>query len=211
VTVAVAVCAHPSRAEVATALAEKLEAPVAWDNGVGILANHDNAFDLAMVDACFDDADWCVVIEDDAVPVEDFRVQASLALDAVDGPIASLYFGWIWKPKLKITLSLDRTDAHWVMRPGFTNAVCVAVRSDFVAPLLEAAQPFDHMTCDQRYSYAAKLLGHEWVPHSHPSLVEHSDIPGVHGACGIPRHAYRVGSRQEWLGGRLCLTERVWE
>jgi hypothetical protein len=208
VTISSAVCAHASREREATALAARLSAPISWDDGsVGILANHD----LALQEAEKWATDWCVVVEDDAIPIPDFRQQADLALDAVVGPLASLYFGYVAKPRRMVSLSLDRLDPHWIMKPGFTSAVCIAVRKDFVAPLLQISSAIDTMTVDQRYSYAAKQLGHEWIPHSNPSLVEHSDIPGIDGACGIPRHAYKVGGRAEWTSKHLRFWERVWD
>lgn len=208
VSVSVVVCAHHSRTQTATALGEKLQAPIVWDDGtVGILENHDRAFLLAALWP----RDWCVVIEDDAVPVEGFRAQASLALDAVTQPVASLYFGYVGQPRRRISQALERADPHWVMKPGLTNAVCVAIRTELVEPLITKARETDGMTCDQRYSWAAKQLGHQWVPHSHPSLVEHSDIPGTGGACGIPRHAYSVGSRLEWSSKHVRFWERVWD
>jgi hypothetical protein len=208
-TISVAICAHPSRAQMATALSLQLACPISYDDGVGIIANHDRALMLAADTS--QPEDWCVVIEDDATPIDDFMTQATTALDTISDNVASLYLGYFYKPKRRISLTLDRTDPHWLMRPGFTSAVCIAVRTSFVAQLLDEAHKLENMTVDQRYSYAAKSCGSQWVPHSYPSLVEHSDVPGVEGACGIPRHAYKVGGREAWTSRSLHLYERVWE
>lgn len=214
-TVSVAICAHPSRAQMATALSERLLAPISWDDGplgVGIVTNHDAALRAALDRAEAISADWCVVIEDDADPIPDFTAQASLALAAIPNQIASLYFGYLGQPKRKIYQTLDRVDPHWVMKLGLTSAVCVAVKTAFAPKLLEvcAGVPQCSMTVDERYSFAAKHLGQQWVPHSYPSLCDHLDIPGVHGDCGIPRRAYSIGGRTEWLNKQLTFYEKVW-
>jgi hypothetical protein len=210
-TISVAVCAHASRVKMAMRLADKLGAPISMDSDgdnahVGIISNHDSALRLA----ARWDADWDVVIEDDAEPIPGFCEQASAALATIPEPVASLYLGWVGKPRRRITFTLDRVDPCWVLRPGFTSAVCIAVRKTFVEPLLEEAETIEGMTVDERYSAAARQLGYQWVPHSNPSLVEHSDVPGVDGDCGIPRHAYRVGARDEWTGRSTRFWEKIW-
>lgn len=198
-TVSAAVVAHTARQEMAEALASSLNCPISWDDGtIGSVANHDVALELAAQAP----ADWFIAMEDDAEPVNDFLDQAAAALSTSPVPYACLYFGWVEEPDPKIAFNLQENDPHWYMLQGWANTVCVAVRHDHLEPLMrtsfQVSSELPHLPADHRWGEAARRLGHAWIPHSNPSLVQHSDVPSLIAGPAPPRRAYRVGTRDRW-------------
>lgn len=196
--VSVGICAHVSRTEMAAELQDQLDGcPVAMDDGsVGGAINHDRAFYLAAQL----DSDWVICMEDDALPVEGFYKQASMALTVAPTPVVSLYHGWIQDPDPG-TVERIATGAHWIMRRALATTVCTCVRRDIFPAFMKAAEEVHpDRPCDMRYEIAALATGQERFAYSCPSLVEHHDGQTVHytGAVHIPRRAYKVGTRPEW-------------
>lgn len=199
-TLSLAICAHHSRKEMARKLSMELDAPVAMDEGDrGSVANHDAALRLAAEVS----ADWMVVIEDDAQPISDFRAQAAAALATAPAPIAGFYYGYVGSPDETIRALLIEKDPCWYIVQGLANAVCTAIRADFVEPLLHAATLVtEDLPSDHRWAEAAYGLGYRWLPHSYPSLVEHADTGSLiaGSTTGFARRAYKVGGREHWTG-----------
>src|SRR6476659_8114901 len=101
VDIGIGVVAHVKRFNQARALAKEVEAQyVSWDYGcMGVTVNHIGVWTtLASMDTT-----WSVVLEDDALPVKDFRHELSLVLDAAPTSVVSLYHGTghsYWSPYL---------------------------------------------------------------------------------------------------------------
>jgi hypothetical protein len=172
------------------------------DGSLGTERNHDETLQLASLTP----SDWIVLVEDDAQPVPEFYEQASMALAVAPQPVASLYFGYIGYDG-GLGAKLDAADPHWFVTGGLVTTVCLAVRRDFLWPLLKAAQSHPGIPSDLRYERAAHSLGQDAFAYSYPSLVEHADIRTVHytGAAHVPRRAYRVGTRPEWIPSQTRL------
>lgn len=166
------------------------------DGSLGCTRNHArvwHALDLSQP--------WAVVLEDDAVPVEDFRDQLCRALEVVPAPVASLYLGSGYIGD-KLTEALlhraDITDSHWIVAHGQVHhAVALAVRSDIVPSMVEffgaRTQPVDRLL-----STWARVNAHR-VAYSVPSLVDHADVSSlVTKYRRKPRKALRVGGRDTW-------------
>lgn len=201
-TLSIAVCAHISRKEKADDLALQLDCPIALDEGDrGSVANHDAAFRLAAEVQ----ADWYVVIEDDALPIPDFRAQAAAALATAPVPFAALYYGYCGTADEFIRSELEKRDPDWFLRQGFSNGVCLAVQHEFFAPMMRHVETIDNIPADHRYAEAASKLGYRWLPHANPSLVEHGDDGSLIAGdtTNFPRRAYRVGGREKWTGKTL--------
>jgi hypothetical protein len=148
-----------------------------------------------------DPADWSVVLEDDAVPVDGFREQLADALAVAPAPIVSLYLGRGYIEDNRIGEILTRADvlgANWIVTQGrILHAVGLAVRKDLL-PALVANLPRDECPIDRSLSMWARRDGHR-VAYSWPSLVEHAD-----GASLVTRYrrterrAWRTGTRDDW-------------
>lgn len=203
-TISIAICAHVSRKEQAEDLAARLGCPISMDEGdLGSIVNHDAAMRLAAQTP----ADWTITMEDDASPIPDFHAQAAAALATAPIPFASLYYGYVGHPEESITTMLAENDPNWYVIQGWANTVCVAVRSDHVATLLNTSEKItEELPADHRWGEAARRLGYGWIPHSYPSLVEHLDkgslIAGPQ-PPGFRRRAYVVGGRELWTGTTL--------
>lgn len=202
-SLSIAICAHVARKQQAQDLSRQLLCPIALDEGDrGAVVNHDMALRLAAMVP----ADWVIVMEDDALPIPDFRQQAAAALDTCPAPFASLYYGYLGSPDGDIGAQLTEGDPNWFMRQGLSSAVCVAIRYEKVGSVLnQVRQITEELPADHRWAEAFNALGHRWVPHVNPSLVDHADEGSLIAGNteGFPRRAYRVGGRGQWTGSTL--------
>lgn len=201
-TFRIAIVAHVDRTAEAIALDDKVESlGVSFDDGeLGCEGNHRKVWDWhTTAGPCHD---WAVVLEDDALPVDEFREQLSAALDVAPAPIVSLYLGTGYPPhwQNRIQSVLAHTSAHWLLCSSLLHAVGVAIRTDL---LPELAIP-EGLPIDNAISNWAKAHGH-LVAYSVPSLVDHADTTPLVPLNGHnrrertePRHAHRIGTRPLW-------------
>jgi GR25 family glycosyltransferase involved in LPS biosynthesis len=201
--ISTAVVAHEARITAATELAKNLDAVLTVDDGsLGAEANHLRAWQATGTV----DADWALVLEDDAIPVPNFLEQAKQALAVAPAPIVSFYLGKN-KPKAwqhRIAQALDQADmagAHWIDTHYLLHAVAVAMRSDLREDWLDWA-PHHDFPIDQRLSEWARCRGHR-IAYSLPSLVDHADWPTLvqhrdRQPRIEPRIAWRTGTRDQW-------------
>ena len=197
------------RAEMGSALFDSTVADILMvDNGTrGCSGNHAAMWrELAK-----SPAEWNVVLEDDAVPVDDFRDQLDAALAVAPAPIVSLYlgYGYIDDPYTKGFLDRARAQgAHWLVTHGrVLHAVALAVRGDLVESLARGALPIADRgrPIDRAVSNWARSAGVE-VAYSLPSLVDHADEASLvtryrRGA----RRAWRVGTRDAWSSKMMLM------
>ena len=192
-SVSIAICAHRARITHAASLSAYLKAPVAWDEGhLGSIANHDATFELALARAA--GAQWCLLIEDDAIAVAPERILDCLRNCPTDA--ASLYLGTnypSWAQK-RVDAGMH---ADWITASTFLHGVAMAVRTPSVRPMLDAAR---HITldADQRYGAALFAIGTE-VSHATTSIFDHRDertlIDHADGRCrALPRKARRLAN-----------------
>lgn len=154
-------------------------------------------------------ADWSLNLEDDAVPVEQFRDQLEQALEVAPTPIVSLYLGGGYIGDSLTTALLARADAtgaHWaVTNGGILHAVALAVRREILIPMIEylgsRTRAVDAMLSSwaQRNSYD--------VAYSIPSLVDHADEKSlVTKYRRSPRRAFLTGRRDEWCSKLILMS-----
>lgn len=202
--IAIGIVAHTRRASQAQQLAAAVAADtMSVDPGtIGPTANH-----RAVWKACADlGADWTVVLEDDAVPAQDFRQQLAAMLDTAPTPVVSLYLGTgrppQWQPWALHAVKLaTKTDACHIRARRLLHAVGVAIRTDLVEDMLAhtaGTTPIDEAITDWAAGPAAAEISYCF-----PSLVDHADGPTVtrhrDGAPRTqPRKAWRHGTRDTW-------------
>jgi hypothetical protein len=197
----VGVIAHHKRAEQAWQLAETVGASyVSVDDGsLGAEANHRRVWDrLANNHA---GAEFCVALEDDAQPVDNFGDQLDKALAAAPCDVVSLYLGSghpiHWQPRIQTALTAD---AHWLTCDHLFHAVAVAIRTELLPLRLDSRRPID-----EAISRWCRTHRHS-IAYTVPSLVDHADGPPLitHRADGTTRHrprrAWRLGTRDLWTG-----------
>lgn len=207
VTISYAIVGHHQRTQQAQNLSAQLGGcPIALDDGtIGQGTNHDRAWVLATTTP----ADYCCVLEDDAIPVTNFHQQTQAALAVAPTPIISLYLGRTrppqYQPAIQGALTLD-TD--WITARHLFHAVAVAIRSDLVGDMLSNLECASVPADDRIGHWAQKrnLL----VSYTNPSLVEHDDGPTlIAHADGQPRvvgrRAWRAGTRFRWSGSTTAI------
>lgn len=216
--VSIGIVAHHRRWERATRLAEHLDADVVavdYDGKLGAGANHEVCYDwLSQAET-----PWCLVLEDDAVPVRRFGQQLDAVLRAAppDHHLLSLYLGrWRpahWQPRIAQVIARDE---HYLRASELLHHVAVAIRTPLIPALL------DYLRGNPRYQ-AGKLPIDEAVGafarkagmpilYTHPSIVNHdprlptviarhvSQHPGETGERppGERRQAWAFGTRKDW-------------
>lgn len=187
--VSYAVVGHHSRREQAESLSAALDAVLVMDEGDrGSLATHD----LAWWSAYTPDADWVMVLEDDAQPIGDFRHYAEQALAHLPGPGAvSLYLGTGRPQQRAVSRALSRSgDSSWLRSRSAWWGPAIALPAEHVVPMLERVRS-STLPYDQRLSTYLRSVGLRCY-YTVPSLVEHADGPSLLRNCPLPRRAHRV-------------------
>lgn len=167
------------------------------DGTLGCTQNHASVWRKLATDP----ADWSVVLEDDALPVEDFRGQLVAALAVAPAPVVSLYLGRGYIDDRRtggFVNRADLVDANWIVTPGrIQHAVALAVQAD-VLPDMIANLPTRDQPIDRSLSLWARRRGLQ-VAYTNPSLVDHSDGESlVTRYRRAERRAWRTGARSDW-------------
>jgi hypothetical protein len=222
VNVAIGIVAHNDRFDMAYQLGRQVDTHVtSFDSGdLGAFGNHLQVW-TALSETCTG-ADWFVVLEDDAQPVDGFHTQLALALDTAPTPVVSLYLGRsrpadIQQPLRELIHA--GIDSNWILCQRMLHAVGIAVRADLVPDMISTLMkpPCVFAPIDQAIGmWARRRENIRYVSHCWPSLVDHADTgsviaehedgqprgPLIPTASGIPilerRVAWKVGTRQRW-------------
>ena len=194
------IVAHTSRLDEVERLTSHLGAegvhPHIWvdDGFLGEWKNHVRALNHA----ASSDADHAVILQDDALPVEDFTEAVQAAINQRPTDLISLYVGTS-RPReeqvLKAVAEAEKSDACWLKANTLLWGVGIVVPVPLIPALLEQARGGPRLPYDQRLGRANGLLGHD-VYYTWPSLVDHHDIPTVvkgHSRVQPVRVAHRVG------------------
>jgi GR25 family glycosyltransferase involved in LPS biosynthesis len=196
---AIGIVAHTARSAQAQHLADLTGAAfISFDDGtLGCAANHTQAWQQLVTAG----TEWVAVLEDDAIPVNNFRAQLEQALAVAPSPIVSLYLGTSrpkhWQHFVTAAVHhANQADVSWLTATHLLHCVGVAVRTEH-APLMAAwcshlDQPLDDHPVGQH------LIAYTW-----PSLVDHADETTVvlhpdGQTRDRPRVAHRVGTRGTW-------------
>ena len=198
--------AHSARYDTAVDLAQSLGAGLALDDGtLGETRNGDHAW------ACHDrDADFHVVLQDDALPIPGFAVHAAAALAARPESLVSFYVGTgrPRQPRVSTAIARAQTDGcAWLSAETLLWGVAVALPTEHVTGFLDwaagCALPYDRRL--GAYATHAGLPIH----YTHPSLVDHADGPTLlrhpWGPPRAPRHAWATGTPTTWDTGTVVI------
>jgi len=175
------------------------------DGSLGCAQNHARAWRQHAAKS----ADWNLNLEDDAVPVEQFRDQLDRALEVAPTPIVSLYLGGGYIGDYLTRALLDDASAigaHWAVAHGaILHAVALAVRREVLAPMIEylgtRTDAVDSMLSTWALSNSYK------IGYSIPSLVDHADEKSlVTKYRRSPRRAIITGRRDEWCSKLIVMS-----
>jgi len=205
-THAIGIVGHVSRSDEAYALMAATGAVyMSLDNGnLGCSGNHFRVW-RHLAERWAPHVGYLVVLEDDAVPCENFTDQLAAALALQFSPIVSLYLGRQRPPHLQYmigpaTKRADQRDASWIVSRHVLHAVGLAVRADLVADMLahlDRELPIDD-AIDEWANRHRYRVAYTW-----PSIVDHADgetlLKHPDGIAREPgRVAWKHGARDEW-------------
>lgn len=167
------------------------------DGSLGCTQNHVRAWRQHATNP----SDWNLNLEDDAIPVEQFRDQLDKALKAAPTPIVSLYLGGGYIGDNLTRSLLDNASAigaHWAVAQGSVlHTVALAVRREILAPMIEYLGARTQAVDSALGSWA--LRNSYEIGYSIPSLVDHADEKSlVTKYRRSSRRAIMTGQRDEW-------------
>lgn len=180
------VMAHPDRAEQVEILTGFLqrEVPVYWDDEGKPSGNGDRVWRTARAawQLADPDADWHVLIQDDAVPCRDFLAGLERALAFVpQDAVVSPYLGTGRNVPIRweaMALAADRAGAPWVKSLKLMWGVCIALPTGLIPEMIDHADRRSGVPDDMRVAGWAERRGSEvWYPW--PSLVDHLPVPSL--------------------------------
>jgi GR25 family glycosyltransferase involved in LPS biosynthesis len=205
VSIGVAVVAHESRRKAANELAERVDVNanlVSFDNGtLGCEGNHLRVLRTLALTGF----DWCVILEDDAEPVDDFRFHVKHALAHTPGLIVGLYLGTgnpSGQPQRQIraaTIVAARHNYAWITADCLIGSVGYVIRTSLIADMLPTITA-RMGELPLRISRWAQDWGVK-ICYTVPSLVNHADAEPIGHPPGQPRsirRAWSYGTRENW-------------
>lgn len=213
----IGIVAHENRKAMALKLFGRVGADfIHVDNGnLGCDESHRLVWEQTA--AMADDDEWIIVLEDDAVPVSNFRQQARWALASVPGDVevVSFYLGQMrpthWQPFIRQAVAQANSDnACWILSDTALHAVAIAIRSRDTASMMLRRTASYERPIDERITLWLRQFGHASA-YSWPSLCDHADEDPVieKRHDGAPRErgrvAWQVGSRDHWTARSVRL------
>lgn len=205
------IMAHPDRSALVAELRARLDrdVPVAWDDEGPPSGNADRVWRTARRGwELFDpEADWHVLIQDDAVPAADLLAGLERALEYVPADaVVSPYFGQggaqgpRWS---RIGAEAERVRASWVLSERLMGGVAICLPTKLVPDMIERANSSAGVPDDMRVAGWAKRR-HAEVWYTWPSLVDHQPVPSITKHRAADRRAvhHHQGSalELEWTG-----------
>jgi len=210
----IGVVAHVKRDEMAYALAESVEADVfsldeeewfsLWESTRRCAENHMRV--LSKLHALATPNEWCVVLEDDSVPIPAFRTEAAEAFKHAPSELVGLYLGQgnpSGQVQRNIRQALDHAEA-WITADFFISAVGYAIKASLIPDVLDFIKP----PRDEEFPLRLTRWAQDrdiLTSYTHPSLVNHRDVestiyPGVplSERQKLPRVAWEWGTRTNW-------------
>lgn len=207
----IGIVAHNKRATAAHELMETTGAAfLSMDNGsLGCDGNHRRVWEWLSTSP----TEWGVVLEDDAIPCEDWSTTLTNILDAAPAPVVSFYLGTNypkhWQPRvLHATKAADAADASWIVGEGFLlHAVGYTIHTDLIPDMLEHTKSL-RMPIDQAVTDWARNNNHK-AAYTWPCIVDHADTPTLFQHPdgtnrSLPRKAHRFGVPQGRGSVPLC-------
>ena len=216
----IGVAAHVSRLAMAQALARKVGAQVlnvdqthaeAFDEKLSAcVANHLAVIERleALIDWSKPDPPWCVVLEDDAIPVKDFRVHAAAALKHV--PVTGMAGFYVARSGVALN-EKPLKDAYdhgirWFSAHHLNSAVAYAFRTTLLPGIIASfkrANPSDtveRIFTDYALQRRVNVGSEPRFYYMIPSLVDHSTTQSIitPDVDGEVRRAWKFGVADDW-------------
>ncbi|AJA43389.1 glucosyltransferase [Mycobacterium phage Sbash] len=193
--ITIGIVAHATRLAQAEHLAATVTADyVSVDDGtLGCEANHRRVWHWHRNHA----SEWAIVLEDDALPINDFRTHAHAALATAPTRIVSFYLGRQhprrWQPDIENALRrAGHAHASWITAPRTLHAVAYAMHTTVLDELLTHHSA---KAIDSAITAWQQRAGVD-TSYTVPSLVDHADGPTV-----INRRSRRMPGRTAWQVG----------
>lgn len=173
----IVIVAHYSRRDRAERLAASLGAEIVMDEGdCGALWGHTRALRL-----CAPLSERCVIMEDDALPVPDFRAKAQVWMDEYPDSLLSFYLGTGRPPQYQAriahTVTYADDPAAMLCLPQLIHGVCYSIPQQYV-PAVAARLPLIG-AADFAIGNTWRAVTGEPVVYPVQSLVDHDDLPSV--------------------------------
>lgn len=206
-SLAAAVVAHPDRLDAAEHLADDLDAELFVDTDrLGEWLNHVRALRWAAEQ----DASHALIVQDDALPIPDFRHHAEKAIAHRPTGLVGFYVGRTCpraEPVKRAVRTAEKVRASWLCADTLLWGVATAVPTADIPELLAYVQhyqaPYD-LRLGRWYRDRGVPVHYTW-----PSLVEHADGPSLLTRHRHPRQriAWRVGVPTRWDGPTVRIDE----
>lgn len=180
------VMAHPDRSENVKTLLSVLDRPaaIAWDDEGPPSGSGDRVWRTARRGWELADpgADWHVLIQDDALPCDDFLAGLERALSYVpQDAVVSPYLGTGRNVPIRweaMALAADSTGATWVRSQKLMWGVSIALPVARIPDMISYADKRAGVPDDMRVAGWAERRGHD-VWYTWPSLVDHLPVPSL--------------------------------
>ncbi|MEO5915556.1 MAG: hypothetical protein ABIS50_15085 [Luteolibacter sp.] len=185
-SLSVSIMSHPSRRDMVAGLLDQLgDVPVSEDNGRGLIENCDRAWQMA------GDADWHVVIQDDAILCDDFLTRAREFLATLEAPrLVSFYHGNKRSTRDKALAALDARQLAAPLRWGL--AICLPAAR--IPEMLDFYRAQSRPDDDGRIGDWLVSRG-ELCTYALPCLVDHRHSPSLVGnSNGVRKAVAFLGS-----------------
>lgn len=197
--VSFSIMAHPDRAEhvhrILAAMGD-VEVPIASDNEGPPSGNADRVWRNARAAWLLHepDADWHVLLQDDAVLCRDFAAGMSEALRHVQGPaVVSPYLGNGRTVPTRWATLADAADARgaaWIRTSKLMWGVSIAIPTLLISDMIKHADTRAGVPDDMRVAGWAEKNGID-VWYTWPSLVDHRQVPSLTKHRAHDRYARR--------------------
>lgn len=206
----VSVMAHQARAHLVDELVDRLGVDAdrvtwdrrqdRWDTGRRAMLDHDP------------DSDWHMVIQDDAMVCRDLLPGLEAALDRVPaGAISCPYVGTRRPMTERVTRAVeeaDRAQASWIVLQTLNWGVAIIVPTNTIAEMVAWCDRLTIPNYDKRVGQYYWRVRNWPTWYTHPSLVDHRDVPSLAGH-GPDRRAHRFAGEDtsaldlSWDGERV--------
>ncbi|AXN53550.1 glucosyltransferase [Gordonia phage Fryberger] len=205
-----AIVAHPSRKERAEKLATLLPQPntiVMDSDNLGPGENHWRAW----VAAYDEDAEWILVVEDDALPIDGFEDELAQVLSNSPSPVVSLYLGqsrpFSWQHGIGETinmLEMQGDSSGWLLCQQMLHGVGIAIRTDLVTDMLTWAPMYHTLEgrpkpYDEAIGMWCRAMGLP-IAYPFPSILDHDDTETL--VAHVDKRKREVGTRIAWKTGK---------
>lgn len=196
------IMAHPDRGEEVTKLVAALDRPVTvyWDSEGKPSGNGDRVWRTARGgwSVADPDADWHVLIQDDALPCPDFLAGLERALAFVpQDAVVSPYLGTGRNVPIRweaMANAAERAGAPWVRSTKLMWGVAIVLPVARIGEMIDYADRRAGVPDDMRVAgWAEKTKREVW--YTWPSLVDHATVPS------LTKHKARERVARRWHSG----------